>query len=90
MANTHAVTNSLVGGLPPDSSTCAMSDRSFHCTAPVSKVWLLALTEMLSTFRPTDPHSHFQEIQAEDEPSFRAKYTYKVRGGEKESSEIIK
>lgn len=37
---------------------------------------------MLSSFRPTDPHSNFQEIWAWDDPSFRAKYTYKV-GGEK-------
>lgn len=65
---------------PPASSTCAVSDRNFHCTVPVWKVWLLALMEMLSTFRPTDPHSNFQEIEAQDDPSFRVKYTCKVEG----------
>lgn len=62
VVNKHFMMNSPVKCLPPVKATCAASDRNFQFIVPVSKVWLLVLMEMLSIFRPTDPHSNFQEI----------------------------
>lgn len=64
--------------IPPVNSVVTCSACECQHTLPEWKVWLLAMIETVFIFSPAGAKSNFQLILPEEEPSVRAKYTWKM------------